>query len=222
MSDLWKIKRTRKAGVKPNINQFTDSQTVIWNQADGKLWGLRIDGDGNRHVVLIGGGINTIGETHARLHAIDSEDDHAPAQEADYGNYVWADETTGKVEFDSTYDPVKFERIWFNCDVAVQVNKFVYIDHNDNIVKLSDNSDIATLPVFGIVTSVNEGQCRIKRLGEKGGFVSIIPNKRYFLGTAGAMLAAPPNSGAYVVRLAQGRDSHTIILDIENILIKTK
>jgi hypothetical protein len=103
MSDLWKIKRTRKAGVKPNINQFTDSQTVIWNQADGKLWGLRIDGDGNRHVVLIGGGINTIGETHARLHAIDSEDDHAPAQATDYGKLVRANPITGAVEYSEVF-----------------------------------------------------------------------------------------------------------------------
>jgi hypothetical protein len=101
MSDTFKIKRTRKAGVKPNINHFPDSETAIWNQADGKLWGLRIDDEGNKSVVLIGGGINTIGEVHARLHSIDSENDHAPAPAEHWGKYVRAEPGTGKIIFDN-------------------------------------------------------------------------------------------------------------------------
>ena len=93
------IKRSNKAGIKPNVNQFPDSNTVIWNQADGKLWGLRIDGGGNKTVVLIGGGVNTIGEVHSRLHQIDSADDHAPVAEANRGKYVFTDPITGLLTF---------------------------------------------------------------------------------------------------------------------------
>jgi len=91
----WKIKRSRKAGTIPHVGQFPDSDTVIWNQTDARLWGLRVDGSGNKTVVLIGGGINTIGETHQRLHAMDSEADHAAAQPADYGKVVRAHTATG-------------------------------------------------------------------------------------------------------------------------------
>ncbi len=95
----WKIKRSRKAGTIPHVGQFPDSDTVIWNQADARLWGLRVDGSGNKTVVLIGGGINTIGETHQRLHAMDSEADHAAANEEDYGKFLRANPDTGKIEF---------------------------------------------------------------------------------------------------------------------------
>ena len=100
MSEVFKIKRTRKPGVKPNVNHFPDSDTVIWNQADGKLWGLRIDENSEKLVVLIGGGINSIGEVHSRLHSMTSEADHAPAPQEHLGKYVRAEPGTGKIIFD--------------------------------------------------------------------------------------------------------------------------
>lgn len=61
----------------PSVNNFPNSNTYVWNEADGKLYGLRIE-NGVRTVVLIGGGINFIGEVHARLHDLESTLDHAP------------------------------------------------------------------------------------------------------------------------------------------------
>jgi hypothetical protein len=91
----WKIKRSRKAGQIPNVNQFPDSQTAIWNQRDGKLWGLQVDHDATRHVVLIGGGINTITDAHDRLHDLDSVLDHAPATGDKKGKWLRTHPDTG-------------------------------------------------------------------------------------------------------------------------------
>jgi hypothetical protein len=91
----WKIKRSRKAGQIPNVNQFPDSQTAIWNQRDGKLWGLQVDDGATRHVVLIGGGINTITDAHDRLHDLDSVLDHAPATGDKKGKWLRSHATTG-------------------------------------------------------------------------------------------------------------------------------
>lgn len=60
MNSFLKIKKSRKSGFIPNVNHFPDTDTAIWNQADGKLWGLKIDAQGTRSVVLIGGGFNEL------------------------------------------------------------------------------------------------------------------------------------------------------------------
>lgn len=48
------IKRTKTPGVIPTVNHFPDSNTYVYNEADGKLYGLRIV-NGVRTVILIGG-----------------------------------------------------------------------------------------------------------------------------------------------------------------------
>lgn len=120
----WKIKRSRKAGVIPNVNHFPDADTLIWNQADGKLWGLHINNDGNKSVVLIGGGVDYVGgdvvhspggQTHARLHAIDGEQDHLPAGFENYGDIIRASPEDGKIQF---YTLVSFGTKRTNVDAG--------------------------------------------------------------------------------------------------------
>ena len=54
-----KIKKSKVAKLIPSVNHFPDTDTVIWNEADGKLWGLRIV-DKVKMVTLIGGGFNAL------------------------------------------------------------------------------------------------------------------------------------------------------------------
>jgi hypothetical protein len=42
-----------------------------------------------------------IDELHIRLHEVDNELDHAPSSVGDRGKFVRANESTGKIEFDS-------------------------------------------------------------------------------------------------------------------------
>lgn len=122
------IKRSNKAGIKPNVNHFADSNTVIWNQADGKLWGLRIDGVGNKTVVLIGGGVNTVGEVHSRLHSIDNPLDHAPVAEQNKGKLLKTDLSTGQIIF------VDEQNIALEEDVVSDVTEGG-INENETIVQ---------------------------------------------------------------------------------------
>ena len=92
------IKRSKVPGVKPTKNQFPDSNTVIWNEADGRLWGLSVTQAG-RVVVLIGGGVNNIGAVHAQIHALDSVEDHSVPDPANWGKYLYIDELTGQIKF---------------------------------------------------------------------------------------------------------------------------
>jgi hypothetical protein len=131
MQSTWKIKRSNVAGVIPNINHFPNSETVIWNQADGKLWGLRIDGDGNKQVVLIGGGVNTIGEAHSRLHSIDNPLDHAPVAEENKGKLLKTDPVTGQIIF---VDEHTVASMGYDCSVIDIINNaqitFVTPEHS--------------------------------------------------------------------------------------------
>ena len=89
-----KLKRSKIPGVVPSVNNFPDSNTYVWNEADGKLYGLRIE-NGIRTVVLIGGGINFIGEVHARIHDLESVLDHAPANGDRKGKWLRTHPHTG-------------------------------------------------------------------------------------------------------------------------------
>ncbi|MDA3943719.1 MAG: hypothetical protein PF694_09300 [Bacteroidetes bacterium] len=52
--NYWKLIKSRVAGKVPSINQV-DEDTLALNQADGKLFGLRING-ASKEVVLLAGG----------------------------------------------------------------------------------------------------------------------------------------------------------------------
>ena len=138
MIENWKIKRSRISGKIPHISQFTDSSTVVWNEADGKLYGLRID-EGTSSVVIIGGGINNIGEAHSRLHSISNPNDHAP-NPSGAGRIVMLDEPQGNVilmnivAFDPPGDEneqrIIITKDYVTGELTLDVNETA-IDHNN-------------------------------------------------------------------------------------------
>jgi hypothetical protein len=191
----WKIKRSRKAGTIPHVGQFPDSDTVIWNQTDAKLWGLRVDGSGNKTVVLIGGGINTIGETHQRLHAMDSEADHA-ADPDKAGRIIMYDAPDGKViatEFVAVNVDPEPPRILITHDY---VNKRLELDVNEQGI---DHNNLK---------NVNVGDFQHITIEEKE---DLHPRKHFILNPDDH--APDPDNAGRVIMFDQP-DGHPVAIDI--------
>ena len=73
----------------PTTPTIGDKTTI-----DGKQWEYMGDGVWERTDISL-----ELGEQHDRQHAMDSEDDHAPAAEADKGKWIRANPDTGKIEY---------------------------------------------------------------------------------------------------------------------------
>lgn len=116
------IKRTKAPGAVPTVNNFPNSNTYVWNEADGKLYGLRIE-NGARTVVLIGGGINFIGEVHARLHDLESVLDHAPVSGDRKGKWLRTHPATG--------DPVLAPNVFIGAAPPDAVEGDLWYDESD-------------------------------------------------------------------------------------------
>ncbi|MDD4374832.1 MAG: hypothetical protein PHG67_13020 [Bacteroidales bacterium] len=83
----WKLIKSRVSGKVPSINQL-DEDTLALNQADGKLFGLRINGP-VKEVVLLSGSGNMPGSASLELV-------NPPAGNNDAG-------TIGQIAFDDDY-----------------------------------------------------------------------------------------------------------------------
>jgi len=106
---FWKALLSKIPGRAPEVYQMTED-TLVWNIKDGKLYGLKVNEDGTKEVVLITG---TGGPSHDRAHQITSVLDHPAVDERDRGKMVATNPLTGAIELIDipiSYNPVKFRQ----------------------------------------------------------------------------------------------------------------
>lgn len=94
------LKHTRTEGHKPGIDQI-NTNTMVYNEADGLWYSKKRLPDGTESIVLIGGGSPPgTSDPHLRAHQIDSIDDHPPVPEGKRGKWVHTNEVTGDIELE--------------------------------------------------------------------------------------------------------------------------
>ena len=111
---------------------------------DGKQWEYMGDGVWERTDIALG-------EQHDRQHAMDSEDDHAPAAEADKGKWIRANPDTGKIEYVEAPVGDKYHtvNITYKLESTIQHNLNKY----PAVQILDENNMIATTSVEYIDTN---------------------------------------------------------------------
>jgi len=98
------IMMSNVAGKIPTVNQLlTTDSGMGYNRADGLFYALRITGN-VKEVICIGASINPA-DVHARLHEINSSDDHAPVKGENRGKILGTDPETGEIIFVSNLIP---------------------------------------------------------------------------------------------------------------------
>ncbi len=105
MPSYVKIKRSKIPNAVPNVNQI-DTETLVYNEIDGRWYSKRILADLTEEIIFVGGGAPPPGESHARAHQINSADDHPAVAEPDRNKLVATNAETGQIEFVSKYQTI--------------------------------------------------------------------------------------------------------------------
>ncbi|MFZ4707963.1 MAG: hypothetical protein ACOYMF_18320 [Bacteroidales bacterium] len=130
------------AGRVPTVNQLLLTDTGLgYNRVDALFYGIKITG-GVKTVVCLGESLSPgVGESHERLHAINSALDHAVAVEADRDKLVATNPVTGEIELISK---TSFLSLWEAYGDTVQPKENRGIDFARDtpcIVVFSNNSN---------------------------------------------------------------------------------
>ncbi len=82
----------------PTVSQLLTTDTGMgYNRVDGLFYALRISGN-SKEVICIGASMNP-SDAHARLHDINSIDDHNPVEPENRGKYLATDPENGSIVF---------------------------------------------------------------------------------------------------------------------------
>lgn len=146
-----------------------------------------------------------------------------PVKQEKRGKFLKTNKSTGIIDFvELEIDEV----VWFPAYHDVTINKLVYWDYDDKLLKRADNTDDSKLPVRGIVRETKtENEIYYVRLqikGERPQFDALwgAEGEQYYLGTNGNPTPQFPVTGNIIF---VGKKVNNTILDIniENRIIKT-
>ncbi len=111
-----KLSRSKGMAPKPTMLKFDE---FSWNIADGILYGKGLDDTGNEVIIKIGGG-STAQNEHQRRHVVINPQDHAPAQEEDFGKVLRAHPLTGHWILDDAADKHLVYAINHSTEIVIQ------------------------------------------------------------------------------------------------------
>lgn len=198
------LKRTRTEGHQPGIDQI-NTNTMVYNEADGLWYSKKRLPDGTESIVLIGGGSPPgTSDPHLRAHQIDSANDH-PAVPAEKRNrWVHTNAETGEIELieqGPQGDP--------GLTPFIGENGNWWIGDTDTGVKAAgtdgEDGDDGTTPHIGTNGNwwIGTTDTGVKAQGEDGedGLTPYIGiNGNWWIGTTdtGVMAEGVPGDSAYV------------------------
>lgn len=106
----------------------------------------------------------------------------------------------------------------YPANANVAVNNFVYLDGNGTLQRASNGASSTARPYGVVVTKPTSTTATVVRIGERTGFLGIVPNTIYYLGTNGGIVDRPPDTGI-IVPVGIGKNGTTIFVRLSNNVI---
>jgi len=113
---------------------------------------------------------------------------------------------------DSMHTHVGLAITTIDCDGAVVVGDFVYVDSNDHVAKAADNTNPN---VVGVVVAKNSiTNCTIANTGKVSIFSGLVFNNRYYLSVTGTLTTTPPATG-WIIPVGTALSASSIMLNFQ-------